>query len=186
MTPSGAEYIRQIKSQIEEVDPAQVSEHLGNGLVLVDVREENDGTVEGRRVPARGSRLAVERGEARLVEPAEAIGLVQECKRASFDESVELHVRTGLNVRHADEQLSVGEQVRRREDLVAVHERPVGRVEVLDEHLAVRRRGPPRGLARGDLRRAPVGLRGTGAGTDTAGATAATRIPRPPSRPRPG
>ena len=41
----------------------------------------------------------------REYEPAEAIALVQECKRASFDESVELHVRTGLNVRHADEQL---------------------------------------------------------------------------------
>jgi large subunit ribosomal protein L1 len=41
----------------------------------------------------------------REYEPNEAIALVQECKRASFDESVELHVRTGLNVRHADEQL---------------------------------------------------------------------------------
>ena len=29
MSPSGAEYIRQIKSQVEEIDPAQVSEHLG-------------------------------------------------------------------------------------------------------------------------------------------------------------
>ncbi|HEY6760609.1 MAG TPA: 50S ribosomal protein L1 [Baekduia sp.] len=38
-------------------------------------------------------------------EPAEAIKLVKELKRAKFDESVELHVRTGLNVRHADEQL---------------------------------------------------------------------------------
>src|SRR3954463_15039380 len=37
--------------------------------------------------------------------PAEAIRLVKESKRAKFDESVELHVRTGLNVRHADEQL---------------------------------------------------------------------------------
>jgi large subunit ribosomal protein L1 len=37
--------------------------------------------------------------------PAEAIRLVKELKRAKFDESVELHVRTGLNVRHADEQL---------------------------------------------------------------------------------
>ena len=42
MTPSGAEYIRQIKSQVEEVDPAQVSEHLGNGIVLVDVRETTE------------------------------------------------------------------------------------------------------------------------------------------------
>ena len=37
--------------------------------------------------------------------PAEAIRLVKELKRAKFDESVEVHVRTGLNVRHADEQL---------------------------------------------------------------------------------
>jgi large subunit ribosomal protein L1 len=37
--------------------------------------------------------------------PAEAIALVKQLKRAKFDESVEIHVRTGLNVRHADEQL---------------------------------------------------------------------------------
>jgi large subunit ribosomal protein L1 len=41
----------------------------------------------------------------REYEPAEAIKLVKELKRAKFDESVEIHVRTGLNVRHADEQL---------------------------------------------------------------------------------
>jgi large subunit ribosomal protein L1 len=38
-------------------------------------------------------------------QPSEAIALVKQLKRASFDESVEVHVRTGLNVRHADEQL---------------------------------------------------------------------------------
>jgi len=37
--------------------------------------------------------------------PAEAIALVKEAKTAKFDESVEVHIRTGLNVRHADEQL---------------------------------------------------------------------------------
>jgi large subunit ribosomal protein L1 len=37
--------------------------------------------------------------------PAEAIGLVKQLHRTKFDESVEVHVRTGLNVRHADEQL---------------------------------------------------------------------------------
>jgi large subunit ribosomal protein L1 len=37
--------------------------------------------------------------------PADAVKLVKELKRAKFDESVEIHVRTGLNVRHADEQL---------------------------------------------------------------------------------
>jgi large subunit ribosomal protein L1 len=38
-------------------------------------------------------------------EPAEAVKLLKELKAAKFDESVELHIRTGLNVRHADEQL---------------------------------------------------------------------------------
>jgi large subunit ribosomal protein L1 len=37
--------------------------------------------------------------------PAEAIALVKQLARGKFDESVEVHVRTGLNVRHADEQL---------------------------------------------------------------------------------
>ncbi len=37
--------------------------------------------------------------------PAEAIGLVKQLSFAKFNESVEVHVRTGLNVRHADEQL---------------------------------------------------------------------------------
>jgi large subunit ribosomal protein L1 len=37
--------------------------------------------------------------------PAEAIAMVKNTKFSSFDESVEIHIRTGLNVRHADEQL---------------------------------------------------------------------------------
>ena len=38
-------------------------------------------------------------------QPSEAIALVRGLGGAKFDESVEVHVRTGLNVRHADEQL---------------------------------------------------------------------------------
>ena len=37
--------------------------------------------------------------------PTEAVSLVKELSRAKFDEAVEVHIRTGLNVRHADEQL---------------------------------------------------------------------------------
>jgi len=37
--------------------------------------------------------------------PHEAVKIMKEAKRAKFDESVEVHIRTGLNVRHADEQL---------------------------------------------------------------------------------
>src|SRR6202171_5339628 len=41
----------------------------------------------------------------REYEPAEAVSLVRSLSGAKFDESIEVHVRTGLNVRHADEQL---------------------------------------------------------------------------------
>ena len=41
----------------------------------------------------------------REYEPAEAVALVRSLTGAKFDESIEVHVRTGLNVRHADEQL---------------------------------------------------------------------------------
>ena len=37
--------------------------------------------------------------------PHEGVKLMKQVKRAKFDESVEVHIRTGLNVRHADEQL---------------------------------------------------------------------------------
>ncbi len=42
MSPSGAEVLRQIKSRIDEVDPAVVREQLGNGAVVVDVRETEE------------------------------------------------------------------------------------------------------------------------------------------------
>lgn len=38
-------------------------------------------------------------------EPAEAVRLVRDTASASFDETVELHIRLGVNVRHADEQV---------------------------------------------------------------------------------
>ena len=37
--------------------------------------------------------------------PAEAIATIKRVANAKFDESIEVHIRTGLNVRHADEQL---------------------------------------------------------------------------------
>src|SRR2546421_3798397 len=42
MTPSGADLLRQIKSRIEEVDPAAAREQLSNGAVLIDVREPEE------------------------------------------------------------------------------------------------------------------------------------------------
>ena len=37
--------------------------------------------------------------------PAEAVALIKETASAGFDETVELHLRLGVNVRHAEEQL---------------------------------------------------------------------------------
>ena len=42
MSPSGAEVLRQIKSRIEEVDPAVVREQVSNGAVVIDVREAEE------------------------------------------------------------------------------------------------------------------------------------------------
>jgi large subunit ribosomal protein L1 len=55
-----------------------------------------------------GKRYAEDLGKVdreREYEPAEAVALVRSLANAKFDESIEVHVRTGLNVRHADEQL---------------------------------------------------------------------------------
>src|SRR5947209_5915350 len=42
MSPSGTEVLRQIKSRIDEVDPAAAAEQLCNGAVVVDVREAEE------------------------------------------------------------------------------------------------------------------------------------------------
>lgn len=42
---------------------------------------------------------------AKLYESAEALGLVCEIAKAKFDETVELHVRLGVDSRHADQQV---------------------------------------------------------------------------------
>src|SRR5579859_1397434 len=58
-------------------------------------------SAHGKRFVA--ARSAFER--ERLYSPVEAIRLLKSFPDAKFDETVELHFRLGLNVRHADEQL---------------------------------------------------------------------------------
>jgi large subunit ribosomal protein L1 len=58
-------------------------------------------THHGKSVLERRSRV----DRDREYQPAEAVSLVRSLAGAKFDESIEVHVRTGLNVRHADEQL---------------------------------------------------------------------------------
>jgi large subunit ribosomal protein L1 len=42
---------------------------------------------------------------SRMYEPNEALGLLKEITYTKFDETVELHIRTGLDTRHAEQQL---------------------------------------------------------------------------------
>jgi molybdopterin/thiamine biosynthesis adenylyltransferase/rhodanese-related sulfurtransferase len=76
MSPSGAEFIRQIKAQVNETDPSIVHELVGNGVAIVDVRETEEfaaGHLPGARhvprsylesriegiVPDRGQRVVL-------------------------------------------------------------------------------------------------------------------------------
>jgi molybdopterin/thiamine biosynthesis adenylyltransferase/rhodanese-related sulfurtransferase len=52
MSPSGAEVLREIKSRIDEVDPAVVREQVSNGAAVIDVREPEEwsaGHIPGAR-----------------------------------------------------------------------------------------------------------------------------------------
>jgi sulfur-carrier protein adenylyltransferase/sulfurtransferase len=42
MTPSSAQVQKQIRSQVDEVDPGEVRRQIGNGAVLIDVRENEE------------------------------------------------------------------------------------------------------------------------------------------------
>jgi molybdopterin/thiamine biosynthesis adenylyltransferase/rhodanese-related sulfurtransferase len=42
MTPSSAQVQKQIRSQVDEVDPVEVRRQIGNGAVLIDVRENEE------------------------------------------------------------------------------------------------------------------------------------------------
>ena len=57
MSPSGPEVIKQVKAQIDEVDPADVRRQMANGAVVVDVRETEEfdqGHLPGARHVPRG------------------------------------------------------------------------------------------------------------------------------------
>ncbi len=43
--------------------------------------------------------------KSQLLEPAEAVALVKKTSTAKFDETVEVHIRTGCDGRHADQQI---------------------------------------------------------------------------------
>ena len=64
--------------------------------------------VDVRSMPKHGKRYRnnLEKVDReRQYAPAEAVQLIKSFEPAKFPETVEVHIRTGLNVRHADEQL---------------------------------------------------------------------------------
>src|SRR5215216_2746436 len=60
------------------------------------------GTITNEQVRAIAEKKL---GDLNAHDVDQAVKLMKDAKRAKFDESVEIHIRTGLNVRHADEQL---------------------------------------------------------------------------------
>ena len=59
--------------------------------------------MSGRGKRYTSSRTQIDR--ERVYSPLEAVRLLKELAAAKFDETVEVHFRLGLNVRHADQQL---------------------------------------------------------------------------------
>ena len=62
MSPSGAELLRQVKSQIDEVDPSEVHELIGEGVG--DRRRARGRGVRGRSPPRRQARAQELPGDA--------------------------------------------------------------------------------------------------------------------------
>src|SRR3954469_13373492 len=57
VSPTGADYIRQVKQQIDEVDPSDVKPLINNGVAIVDVRETEEwdqGHLPGAKHVPRG------------------------------------------------------------------------------------------------------------------------------------
>ncbi|TMB98682.1 MAG: 50S ribosomal protein L1 [Chloroflexi bacterium] len=93
----------------EDGEPALV------GVVTLEQFLLGVDTINGRLIPIPGLLMA-QHGKkymaalekidrSHLYEPKEAIPLLKETAYAKFDETVELHIRTGLDTRHAEQQL---------------------------------------------------------------------------------
>ena len=61
-------------------------------------------TKSGKRMEAVRARVEGDR----LYSPQEAVALARETATARFDETIEVHLRTGLDGRHADQQVRWG------------------------------------------------------------------------------
>ena len=107
MSPTGAEVIRKIRSQIEEVDPSEVREHLGNGVVTVgDVPDQewpapNEHELSRAVCASCGLPLrAARHGQLRIMFPfVSSVEQVRQA-RAMVAETAEELIRRGERVPH--------------------------------------------------------------------------------------
>jgi large subunit ribosomal protein L1 len=77
-------------------------------LLMVDPNKQEIVPARGMFMPLHGKKYiaAAEKVEPeKEYEPTEAVALLKDIAFAKFDETVELHIRTGLDTRHADQQL---------------------------------------------------------------------------------
>ncbi len=93
----------------EAATPVLGAVTLEQFLLMVDPTRQEIVPVKGPFMMAQHGKnytAAMEKLEAsRAYEPKEAVALLKQIAYAKFDETVELHVRTGLDTRHAEQQL---------------------------------------------------------------------------------
>ena len=150
VSPSGAEFIRQIKSQIAEVDPAEVHAALnganGNGeIAVVDVRESDEiaqGHLPGAKLVPRGYLESRIEGAV----PDRSQHVVLYCASGN---------RSALAAKTLDRPRLRERRVDDRRDHAVEGPRLQGRRAAQDHRRAARALQPPHARA-GDRRRGPV------------------------------
>jgi large subunit ribosomal protein L1 len=92
----------------DEASPVLGAVTLEQFLLMVDPNRQEIVPTKGLFMAQHGKKYlaASEKVErTKDYEPNEAIALLKQIAYANFDETVELHIRTGLDTRHADQQL---------------------------------------------------------------------------------
>src|SRR3954454_12284164 len=102
MSPSGAEYIKQVKADIDEIDPSAVSEVVGaDGVVIVDVRESDEwdaGHIPGAKIVTRGHLESRIEGAA----PARSQRVILDCASGNRSALAAKTLRDELGYQHVE------------------------------------------------------------------------------------
>ena len=99
------------QEQLRSIAETKMPDLNAHDVEAGDEGDRRHRPVDGRRgggMSAHGKRYTAARAKIdreNLYSPVEAIKILKDIEGAKFDETVEVHFRLGLNVRHADEQL---------------------------------------------------------------------------------